>query len=473
MAKRNIHRQLQQKGIPMQWRYFTIGLMVALLSGAAWGQESFPAAKLGVSDQIESTAPIPDLETNLFPLGNGTIASEDFSGGRRGYLNPFLSVSGFYTDNLFQSANNEQSDRYTLTVPGLWISLPARNQRAMEKINTSNIAPGGLPLSRFTTKSESRFQGDVQYQAEIRNYDRNPKEDRVDHRGEGIFKVALRGGLSLELADVYVRNSDPYGTGGRNDRTTDTFDSNLLNVIFISPLSSKLQLRLDYGNYHLAYEDDRNLYRDRDDNSYSGYIFFQTTPKTAVFIQGEYITINYNQGINVDSHQSNYYLGAQMQTSAKSRGRIRVGYGAQKYSGNQEEDRHDFLAEVQLNYAFTPKTSAYLQGTRRLLESDQIGAKNILAHNALLGYRQRIMNRWQGDANIFYNRNEYQGTVTIGPQTSANYYSNEIGGSAMLGFSPFSWINLGLGYEYRERNSNIDSESFRSNTYFLKATAAI
>ena len=81
--------------------------------------------------------------------------------------------------------------------------------------------------------------------------------------------------------------------------------------------------------------------------------------------------------------------------------------------------------------------------------------------------------RWSGDAELFFNRNEYEGTVSIGNRVASDYFHDEYGGRATLGFSPLVWMNLRLGYEYRERDSNFDSEDFRSNTVFLRAAAAL
>ncbi|MDO9080018.1 MAG: outer membrane beta-barrel protein, partial [Desulfuromonadales bacterium] len=268
----------------------------------------------------------------------------------------------------------------------------------------------------------------------------------------------------------FERNSDPYGTGGKADRVLDTFDANLFNAILVSRLSPKVLLRADYGRYALDYAAASNSYRERNDDSYSGYLFFQATPKTAAFVQGEYIKIDYDEGGNLDSSHNNYYLGVQMQTSANTRGRFKVGYGMRD---DDTTKSNDLLAEAQLDYFFTPKTSFYLQGTRRILETDQIGAQSILSHRVLLGYRQRMSAKWSGAASLFFNRNEYDGTVIIGNRIATDYYLDEFGGRAALGFSPLTWLILSLGYEYRARDSNFDSEDYRSNTVFVRAVAAL
>ena len=301
----------------MRWNCLITALTLTLLCGLAWGQETSPET----GEPIESFLLPAPQETSLSPPGSQPLTTSDVLGGRTGYIHPFLSVSSFYTSNLFRTESNEQSDRYLVITPGLWLALPARNQRAPE-IGTSNTAPGGLSLSRFTAERERRIQGYLQYQANIYRYDRYKDEDRGDHRAQAMLKFSARGGTSLEIVDVYERNSDPYGTGGKADSSLDTFDANLFNAILVSRLSPKVLLRADYGRYSLDYAAASNSHRDRNDDSYSGYLFFQATPKTAVFAQGEHIAIDYGESNNLDSRHNNYYLGLQMQTSANTRGRI-------------------------------------------------------------------------------------------------------------------------------------------------------
>lgn len=445
----------------MRWNCLVIALTLALLAGRALGQEEIPTPGPDTTVNAGTPGTIPSP-------GSQALDSADLFGARTGYLHPFLSVSSFATSNLFRTADNEQAERYAVIVPGLWLALPARTQRYPE-IATLNTAPGGLGLSRFTGERERRLQGYAQYQASIIKYDRYPEEDRIDHRGQGMLKFSSRGGLSLELADLYERNSDPYGTGGREDRTLDTFDANLFSAILVNRLSSKVLLRADYGRYQLNYSDASSNYRDRSDNSYAGYFFFQSTPRTAFFLQGEHIAIDYDQDRNLDSRHNNFYLGAQIQTSAKTRGYFKAGYGMQDYGSNESGS---VLAEAQLDYFFTPRTSISLLGTRRILETDQIGASSILSHRLQVGYRQRLTARWVGDAGLFFTRNDYDGTVSIGNRIARNYYHDEYGGQVTLGLVPLRWMSLSLGDEYRERDSNFDSEDYRSNTIFLRAAAA-
>ena len=149
-----------------------------------------------------------------YPLGSQPGDYADLFSGRTGYIHPFLSISGFYTSNLFRTESNEKSDRYAVISPGLWLALPARNQKFPD-IGTLNTAPGGLSLSRFTTERERRVQGYAQYQANILRHDRYQDEDRVDHRGQGMLKFSSRGGRRWRLPMFTNGTATPMEPGGR------------------------------------------------------------------------------------------------------------------------------------------------------------------------------------------------------------------------------------------------------------------
>lgn len=405
------------------------------------------------------------------PVESGRISSGEIYSSRSGSFHPFLSVGGFYTDNLFNTPNGEKSDSVAVITPGLWLARPASRQKMLD-INTVNTAPGGLALGRFETKSERRLQSYALYRADIREHDKYTDENRVDHRGEGMIKLSLRGGLSLELIDVFEINRDPYGTGGTAERKLDKFTSNYFSSSLGYKLSPKLRLRFDYSNYYLDYDADRNEYRNRIDDGLDAYIFYRITPKTSVFLQSEFIWIDYDEDINSDSDEMNYYVGLDMRTSAKTRSRIKIGYGKKDYDEAELDDRDEWLAEGQVDYFFTPKTSIYMRGLRRVYETDTLGSTDILTHRIQIGYRQRFTSKLRCEAAIYYLANDYDGKVTIDGVTDERD-DDVTGFTAALGFSPKPWLNFSLGYEYDDRDSNFNTEDYTTNTVFFRVTAAL
>jgi hypothetical protein len=459
------------KGGIMASRVIYAAFFFVFVAGVVYGAETV---------EVTGSPSIAVSETNTIGIGtegygspvqSNSISSGEIHSSRSGYFHPFLSLGGYYTDNLFNTDNNEKSDTVAVITPGFWLARPASRQKLVD-INTLNTAPGGLSLSRFRNEDERRLQTYALYRADIYEHDKYSDENHTDQRGEGMIRLALRGGLSFELADVYEKNTDPYGTGGTSDRELDKYTSNLFTGVLSYQLTPKVLLRADYGHYYLDYRADRNEYRNREDDSLSAYIYYIKTPKTSFFVQSEYIWVDYDEEINSDSDTANYYVGIEMKTSAKTRSLLKIGYSNKDYDASGVNDRDELVYEGRIDYFLTPKTSLYLRTNRRVLETDTEGFNDVLSYRTQLGYRQRITAKLRFEAAVHHINDDYSGKVTIGDEIKGRD-DDRYGFVAAIGLSPRRWLNLSLGYEYEERDSNFDSEDYTSNTFFFRATAAL
>jgi len=390
---------------------------------------------------------------------------------RTGYIHPFINVTEYYTDNLFHTDSDEEDAFYTVISPGIWVALP-RSKEPFLRLSTLNTAPGGLDASRLSTNTSRRLQAYALYRADIREYSDFSEENRVDQRGEGLLRYNFRGGLSLQLDDIYEMNQDPYSTGLSQNRQLDKFQSNLLHLQIDYSVGPKLSLRGEYSRYRLDYDSSRNAFRERYDDAFSIYFFYRMLPKTSVYLLYDYIDIDYDWDILGDSTEQHYYLGLQWDMTAKSTGRIMVGYGEKDFDAGTGSDQDDLLGEIQVDHRFTKKTSAYLRATRKTNETDTPGVKNILSYRTQLGFRQRVTAKLRGSIDLFYLRDSYQGDITIEGQTDErvdDYY----GAGLALGYAPLRWLNLTLGYRFTERDSNFSRFDYQSNTVYLTLAAAM
>ncbi|MEJ2200026.1 MAG: hypothetical protein P8X63_03285, partial [Desulfuromonadaceae bacterium] len=176
--------------------------------GKIWLGFSFLLLLAGM---VQAQEPADSLSIEAVPLGQERSAQQIF-GRRSGYIHPFVSITESYTDNLFNTESQEESDLITTISPGVWLALPGARQPMLQLVTSSN-APGGLELSRFETETERPFQSYALYRAGIKELRDNPEENLVTHRVEGMIQYNLRGGLSLEGLDIYERDHDAYDTG--------------------------------------------------------------------------------------------------------------------------------------------------------------------------------------------------------------------------------------------------------------------
>jgi polysaccharide biosynthesis protein VpsM len=430
----------------MKLRKIWVGLgMVLLLAGMVQAQE--PEA---------SSSP------QAVVLGQERSAQQAF-GRSAGYIHPFLSISERYTDNLYKTSNDKKSDYITTISPGLWLALPGARQPLLQ-LATSSSSPGGVAISRFETETKRPLQAYGLYRAGIEQLHNNRSDNLVTHRAEGMVQYNLRGGLSLGVLDIYERDHDAYETG-LNRTEINAFRSNLVNSILTYKISPKFKLRGDYSYYTLKYEADRNAFRERADNGFALYAFYKVLPKTSVFVEYEFVDIDYDLDTLSDSKEYHYFTGLDWNMTGKSKGRIKVGYGVKDFDRKGVDNRDDLILEAQVDHRFTSKASMFVKVSRRTEETDLATTQDMLSDNLQVGYTQNLTDKIAASIKAAFSHNSYDKDLTIDNKTakrSDDYYS----GNLALGYTPQEWLNLGVGYAYSDRNSNFATFDYKSHTVY-------
>ena len=405
-----------------------------------------------------TTTIVPSLAYGESPFIDRTNAINigEIIGSKTGYIHPYLAIGEFYTDNFFETENNRESEYVTRITPGLWVSLPASPYQLIQ-LNTLNVAPGGLELSRFRSKGNTRIQAYGSFQADILRHDRFDEEDQVNQKGEGFFGYNFRGGLSVALLDVYELDHDTASSGPT--RSLDKFTSNLFETTVGYEISSKTRAEIQYALYSLTYDKDPSQFRDRDDQRFTGRVFYQVRPKTSVFLEYSFIDLDYDQNVLSDSKEHQAYLGLEWLQTTKSRWRAMFGYGKKEFDDSSISDADNFIGEIQFRHRFTSKTYVELRGTRRTNETDSQGSDYILSHKLQLRYFQRMTAKFLASANVYYSNDDYKGLS----DQEDDYY----GAGLDLKYSLTRWLNLAGGYSFLKRNSNTTDNDFDKNSVYL------
>jgi hypothetical protein len=413
-------------------------------------------------ETLSAKTPVEEI-----PIGREK-PSWDIFGRRSGYLHPFLSVTEYYTDNVFNTGDDKKSDFVTVISPGIWISIPHIYEKLL-MIETSNMAPGGYTLSRYKPEYFRRYQTYVFYNADIEEFSEFTSEDRVNHRLEGFFQYNLKGGISLEVVDQYLDSHDIRGTGISQEM--DTFKTNLFHGIGTYNVSERFRLRFDYSHFSVNYDEERNDFRDRDDNSIYGYIFYKFKPKTVFFIEYEYLDIDYEKYDTSSSIEHHYFGGIQWDVTAKSKGSIKAGYGIKDFSYDDEENR-DVILELQVDYKFTTKTSLLLRALRRTTETNIAATDFVLSNTLKAEYIQKVTGKITADIDLVYENDNYNGVLTFSGETKEredNYFS----GTFSIQYDFKEWLKTAIGYLYTRRDSNFSDFDYTTNTAFFRITGAL
>ncbi|MDI6802209.1 MAG: outer membrane beta-barrel protein [Thermodesulfovibrionales bacterium] len=402
------------------------------------------------------------------PIGREK-SSDDIFEKTGGYFHPFLGITGYYTDNIFNTKDDRESDFVTVLSPGIFITVP-RVKEFPTAVGTLNMTPGGVPLTRFVKRYPGSFQSHVIYKADIELFSRNSSENAISHIAEGSLQYNFRGGLSVDVMDQFTRSYNARGSGVFFE--LDEFNANLFNVMLNYEISDRTVLRFDYSNYYVKYDASRNDFRDRTDNSFSGYLFYKVRLRLAVFGQYEFVDIKYDKDITSGGNEHHFFGGVKWDITAKTIGLIKVGYGIKDFDDSSLNKSNDLLFEAQIDYKFTPKTSVSLVVSRRTNETDIATSDHIASDTIKLVYLQRFTNKITGTVDLSYTSDDYRGELTLDGETKepkSRYYKAGIA----FQYEFKDWLKAGAGYSYTKRDSNFRSLDYNTNMIFLRLMAIL
>lgn len=392
------------------------------------------------------------------------ITASELFGRKGGYIHPFFAITEYYTDNVYNSRKDRESDFVTVLSPGIWMTLPHIYEKLL-LAETSIMSPGGFSLSRYKPETFRRYQTYLFYNSDIELYSKDSSGNIVNHKAEGFFQYNLRGGLTFEFIDQYLASHDLRGTGisGKLDK----FRTNLADLNIMYNVSDRLNFRLDYANYFVNYTASRNDFRDRIDNSLSAYVFYRFRPKTSLFYEYEFVDVNYDKDIMSDSTEHHNFLGIQWDITAKSKGSIKAGYGFKDFSESELDDDNEFILEAQIDHKITGKTSIILKASRKTNESNISTLNYMTSDYFQIDYLQKITGKITGNVSFSYGRNMYSDKLTLNGVTK-KLRDNYLTGLIALQYKFKEWLEMDAGYILNKRESTFSDFDYTTNIIFIK-----
>ncbi len=381
----------------------------------------------------------------------------------QGYVHPSLAVTGKYSDNYDQDASNEKGDWTTTISPGIWLALPA-TERKVVSIVTSNDAPGGQGVSRFQGEDFTGLQGSLLYRADIESNDKNKDDDSTKHKGQGVLQYSFAGGLTLEVSDVYTKDYDDQAKTGSTKK--EEFTSNLANAIVYYKVGPKLKLRAGYSNYTLDYQTSSNLFKERTDDQVSAYMLYRVLPKTELFLQYDYIDLDYDKDILGDTEENHVFAGVKFDSNARISGHLKAGYGRTSVDVARNDIYEDLIGDASLRYGFLERSSISLTGRQRVNVSTELPYQNILHRKVGLSFSQPLAHKLGVVLSTGYARDEYR----VDSENTGRLDHTFTAG-IKFNYDVQKWLRLSLGYDYTDRDSDIESDEYRENTVLSMISA--
>jgi hypothetical protein len=281
-----------------------------------------------------------DGDVSLLPEDADFDDDSNLFGLRGGYLHPYITLEGAYTDNVY-NVQEETSSFIWRVAPGIWFSLPRTKEIPIE-INPHNSSPGGLQLQLEDYEGTDRYQAYALAGANYYAYTEDSSLNDTDYELEGLFRYNMRGGLSLQVLDSYNITNDRFEAGAASRDNIRRYQSNLIMGTADYTMTEKLRLKADLANFWLDYDDEINEFLNRSDNVFDLYGYFLYSPKTSFFLEYKYTDVVYDSAEQKDNTQHYWYGGMTWDTTEKLAFTVKGGYQMREYEDSAVADGYDW-----------------------------------------------------------------------------------------------------------------------------------
>lgn len=401
----------------------------------------------------------------------GTISGEMFKRGGE-YYHAFLSVAELYSDNIYNADSNKESDLVTRITPGIWVMVPGGKERLPETA-TASVTPGGVVIGSLGSDSFRRLKAYAFYSPEFEIFASNTDQNTQSHLAEGSFEYKFSGGLSLGIVEQFRFSHDARGTGITSITTElDKYMTNLLRLFAAYDMSSKLRMEVNYSDFFVDYDADRNAFRDRNDSTVSGALFFILSSKTSLFGEYEYLKISYDRGSWLDGEEKHFFGGLRWRITDKSSGMIKGGWGVKNFDQAGIDEENILIFQAQVAHNFTGRTGVVVSAVRRTHESNLSTSNYSVAENLRIAYAQKIRDKIRVTLGASYTRDNYNGLFTTGT-VSKEREDDLFDVTAGLGYAFRKWLTAGLEYRHSRRDSSFSEFEYTTNEVLFKVSGSL
>jgi len=395
-----------------------------------------------------------------------------------GYIHPFLSIAGEFTDNLFNVYTNETNNFLTTLSPGIWLAFP-RTKEIPLAIAPNNSTAGGLQMALPEYQGFERYNAYLLGALDFKYYSEDSDLNDYDANVEGFFKLNLRSGLSFQVIDHFTRGQDRFDVGnflGVNGPSLRRYNSNIAIGNVTWDITEKIGLKADFSNFFLDYKEIDDDFLNRVDNALSLYGIYTHSPRTALFIEYRYIDVSYDTAELKDNDQNFLYGGINWVASTKTQLRFKVGYQTRDYkdeeinkiSEDSETSNNDGLAfEFDIKYSMTEKTNLSLALHHEIDETDSGVALDKRIFGGMLRYNQEFYTDFIGMIDLSYENADYNQLVD--PKRNDDRYTFR----PALQYIFSDWLMAELAYTWEKRDSTDEIFDYDVNSISLSLNSAL
>ncbi len=356
---------------------------------------------------------------------------------------PSLKIITRHDDNLFSLRTNKKSTLIGIVQPAVTLLL-------QDNLKTLTL----------------------DYSIEAGFFENSSPDDYADQKLLGIFEYHPTTKLKMAVSLEYLDEHDPRGTarteggigtlGGSLD--PDEWHSYGVGglVAYGSPnATGRIELEASY--VIKKYDNNRQFtfVRDRDDFDLRGTFFYRIRPKTQLLFEVKQTIFDYDNTFvgtpSLDSTDRNYLFGVTWERTAKTTGYAKIGFQHKDFDSDLRNDVSEFKWETGTRWRPRTYSTVDISTERRQDETNGIG-DSIDVGEFKISWNHEWPNRITSTVDLLYGEDDYDPTLRE---------DTRIGAGFKLMYNWRRWARISAGYQYEERDSNVDLFDYERNLFDL------
>lgn len=386
--------------------------------------------------------------------------SGDIFGRQNRHIHPAAALGIEYTDNLYNSNTDKESDIALVFSPSIALAVPGTKDVDIV-MNTDTGAPGGLSLSRDRIDSKRKYLGYFIYNPKAEVYKENTDENMVSHTIKAAGQYNAPGGLSLDIAGRFSNSSEQRGEVG--NREQDEYKDLLFDFIARYDVGAKLFVKGKASSYSIDYDLKSSEFRNRSDKSFGLSAGYKLSPKTEVALEYQRAEVNYDEAVSVnnkiyyrDSTEDIYSANFSWYMTGKSKGVLKFGSVSKSFDSGNDAD--DMFAELNIIYRITTRKRLQFAASRRFYETNWVKADYYISDKLSFFYEQKFTSKITGSINLYWTSDDYD---------SMDLKNNIYQLNPAVEYKYNDWLSFKGGYVFETRSSDYESLEYDTNRLYV------
>lgn len=333
-------------------------------------------------------------------------------------------------------------------------------ERDVQSTMVTRIAP------TFELKAEDRNSGTRliwQPTRYIYHDDSDASNTAQRLRADSVMEFTDRHRLKLEADARKFERTTSTAVEGINDKIS----SQRINGVYTYGAKSALnQIDLggSFGRLRYDNSDGINDDKERDTTALSTVWYHRLGSNTRSILEYNHTIFDYQEPDSPRSSKSDAVLaGAEWDFTARTTGKVRVGYERKNFDENDVDDLSNPTWQVNLDYK--PRTySKFTFLARQALAEGDDGADAVKSTFTQVGWRHGWTDRITTIAEAGMGHYEYEGQDRT--DKLQDYHLAVV-------YEMRRWLDIELGYRYRDNDSDADNESFTRNVFQLSFNVSL